>query len=144
MTTSIKNDNNTKIWIGNIDCKVSEYQLLKIAQTFGKIISYDFLYNVSEKGSRMPRGYAFVTYASKESAEKAIHQLDRKKVLNRELHVRYANASSKSKNGVPGTSQSLPSILCAGGSKTSKESDREAKIRQLEAKLKSLEDSNAS
>jgi len=144
MTTLIKNNNNTKIWIGNIDCKVSEYQLLKIAQTFGKIISYDFLYNVSEKGSRMPRGYAFVTYASKESAEKAIHQLDRKKVLNRELHVRYANATSKSISGVPGTSQSLPSILCAGGSKTSKESDREAKIRQLEAKLKSLEDSNAS
>lgn len=144
MTTSIKNDNNTKIWIGNIDCKVSEYQLLKIAQTFGKILSYDFLYNVSEKGSRMPRGYAFVTYASKESAEKAIHQLDRKKVFNRELHVRYANASSKSKNGVSGASQSLPSILFAGGSKTSKESDREAKIRQLEAKLKSLEESNAS
>jgi len=143
MTTSIKNDNSTKIWIGNIDCKMSEYQLLKIAQTYGKIVSFDFLYNVSEKGSRMPRGYAFVTYASKESAEKAIHQLNRKKILNRELHVRYANAASKSKTGMS-TSQSLPSILCAGGSKTSKESDREAKIRQLEAKLKCLENSDAS
>jgi hypothetical protein len=44
-----------KIWIGNIDTKLTEYQLLKIAEKFGVISSYDFLYNINDKGNRFPR-----------------------------------------------------------------------------------------
>jgi RNA recognition motif-containing protein len=44
-----------KIWIGNIDTKLTEYQLLKIAEQFGVISSYDFLYNINDKGQRFPR-----------------------------------------------------------------------------------------
>jgi hypothetical protein len=44
-----------KIWIGNIDTKLTEYQLLKIAEKFGVISSYDFLYNINDRGLRFPR-----------------------------------------------------------------------------------------
>ena len=44
-----------KIWIGNIDTKLTEFQLLKIAEQFGAISSYDFLYNINDKGLRFPR-----------------------------------------------------------------------------------------
>ena len=76
--------NQCKIWIGNVDTKLTEYQLLKVAEQFGKIASYDFLYNVSENGHRTPRGYSFITYSSPDSAAAAVKQLHRKRILNRQ------------------------------------------------------------
>ena len=74
---------NVKIWIGNIDIKLTEFQLLKIVEKFGKIASYDFLYNINDRGGRTPRGYAFVTYKTAADAATAIQQLHKKKLLDR-------------------------------------------------------------
>ncbi len=74
----------SKLWVGNIDSKLSEYQLLKIFETYGKVAAYDFLYTMNtEKGSRSPRGYAFVTFESSVAANKAIQQLNNKKINGR-------------------------------------------------------------
>jgi len=148
----------TKLWIGNIDAKLSEYQLLKICEAFGKINAFNFLYTMNTKsngsasnhrvmssakvgsgGHRVPRGYAFVTYESSDAAKNAIQQLDKKKLNGRELQVRYANSTSSNSSNTD-TQSNLPSVLSAGSnSSTAAAHNKLEKIRQLEAKLKSLE-----
>jgi len=137
----------SKLWVGNIDSKLSEYQLLKIFETYGKVAAYDFLYTMNtEKGSRSPRGYAFVTFESSVAANKAIQQLNNKKINGRELQVRYANSTSTSTSSktVKTIETAVPAVLTAGNSaKSTTSADKLEKIRQLEAKLKNLEqDSN--
>ena len=82
--------NNTKIWIGNIDSKLSEYQLLKLIESAvsdsGQIDSFDFLYTMCAKGSRVPRGYAFVTVSTRAAAGLVIKQLN-KMVINGRVSI---------------------------------------------------------
>uniref|UniRef100_D6REF9 RNA binding motif protein 18 n=1 Tax=Mus musculus TaxID=10090 RepID=D6REF9_MOUSE len=39
-----------RLWIGNLDPKITEYHLLKLLQKFGKVKQFDFLFHKS--GSR--------------------------------------------------------------------------------------------
>lgn len=132
-----------KLWVGNIDSKLSEYQLLKLFEAFGKVTAFDFLYTMNtEKGSRTPRGYAFVTFESSDAAKRAIQQLNNKKINGRDLQVRYANSTSTpiSSKTVKTTETAVPAVLTAGNStKSTTSADKLEKIRQLEAKLKILE-----
>ncbi len=68
---------------------------MKIVQSFGSIASFDFLYGMNDRGGRIPRGYAFVTYKEASSAESAIKQLNRKKIMERVRHFILFNAISK-------------------------------------------------
>jgi len=147
---------DNKIWIGNIDAKLSEYQLLKICEAFGKIIAFNFLYSMNTKtnnhrgmssgrggvaiGShRVPRGYAFVTYECSKAAKDAIQQLNKKTLNGRELQVRYATSTSTSSSAIE-TQLNLPSVLSAGSNVSpAAAASKLDKIRQLEAKLKNLE-----
>jgi len=132
---------NVKIWIGNIDIKLTEFQLLKIVEKFGKIASYDFLYNINDRGGRTPRGYAFVTYETAADAATAIQQLHKKKLLNREVLVRYASAKGDPAQKI--TARLIPAALKAGTSSSSisslSDDEKQRKIRALEAKLKLME-----
>ncbi len=84
---SEKSDKNVKLWIGNLDTKLDEFQLLKILEQFGKISSFDFLYHLNDRGSRTPRGYAFVTYELVTSAMEAINVLHKKKILTKVIYL---------------------------------------------------------
>ena len=84
---SEKSDKNVKLWIGNLDTKLDEFQLLKILEQFGKISSFDFLYHLNDRGSRTPRGYAFVTYELVTSAMEAINVLHKKKILTKVIFL---------------------------------------------------------
>ena len=85
-----------KLWVGNIDSKLSEYQLLKLFEAFGKVTAFDFLYTMNtEKGSRTPRGYAFVTFESSDAAKKAIQQLNNKKINGRVGFLPFKNSYSE-------------------------------------------------
>jgi len=131
-----------KLWIGNLHRQVTEYQLLKICEKFGEVASFDFLYHITDSGHRTPRGYAFVTYADPKAAEMAVSHLHNKKVLDRELLVRYANPKSEAQVGI-NRSRPIPAALKVGGDKKSlSEKDKVDKIKALEAKLKSMESSS--
>ena len=82
---------HVKLWVGNLDSKLTEYQLLKILEKFGEVSSFDFLYTITETGKRHPRGYAFVTYTSAASAGAATKALNGVKVMSKEVVVRPAN-----------------------------------------------------
>jgi len=130
---------NVKIWIGNLDTKLTEFQLLKIVEKFGKISSYDFLYNINDRGGRSPRGYAFVTFESAESAADAIQNLHKKKILTREILVRYATAKSDPTQRIQ--EKLIPAALKAGSKRELSDKEKQKKIRELEAKLKIMEGS---
>jgi len=132
---------NVKVWIGNIDTKLDEYQLLKIVEKFGRVCSFDFLYHINDRGGRTPRGYAFVTFQSGKSAADAIQHLHKKKILTKELLVRYA--SSKTDYSQRIADKPIPAALTAGKSSQLSAAEKQRKIRELEAKLKTMQKSGS-
>ena len=55
---------SSTVWLGNISPNSTEYQVLKLAETIGKVVKFDFMYHDGQAGT-LPRGYAFVTYSGK-------------------------------------------------------------------------------
>ena len=134
---------HVKLWVGNLPHKLTEYQLLKVLEKFGTVSQFDFLYNISETGKRTPRGYAFVTFSSQQSAENAIKSLNKTEVLGRDILVRLANPKTD-----PDYSSSnrkiIPAALKAGSKQSLTSSQKVDKIKQLEEKLKRMEKSTTS
>lgn len=56
----------TKLYIGNLDFRITEATLIKMFSPFGKIISEDFLWHTRGPKRGEPRGFAFIEYSSKE------------------------------------------------------------------------------
>lgn len=127
---------HVKLWFGNLDTKLTEYQLLKICEKFGEVSTFDFLYTITESGKRHPRGYAFVTYTTAAAAEAAIQALHGRKVLARELVVRLANPKT---DHARVASRPIPAALKAGGGTSLTEGEKAARIAALEAKLAGME-----
>ena len=71
------------------------HNLLKLVQKHGTIEKFDLLFHRSGPLAGQPRGYAFVTYSSKEDAAKAKDALDGKMVGSKRVVVRWANNVSK-------------------------------------------------
>ena len=132
--TSLK----STIWIGNIDQKATEGQILKLVQPYGQVLKFDFIYQTSlENNERIPRGYCFVTYDNYVSADSALRGLNGLKVHNKTLKVQISSSSAGSSS-----KKSLPPSLSAGSSKSNKSTkntNQDSKIKALEAKLKALE-----
>ncbi|XP_066189037.1 probable RNA-binding protein 18 isoform X2 [Sylvia atricapilla] len=55
-----------RLWIGNLDPKITEYHLLKLLQKFGKVKQFDFLFHKSGALEGQPRGYCFVNFETKQ------------------------------------------------------------------------------
>ena len=70
------------------------YKFLKMVEKFGTLAEFDFLYQktgVDGRGVGVPRGYAFVTYQTAESAQSAQRTLDGLDVAGRKLAVKWAH-----------------------------------------------------
>ncbi|XP_071527958.1 probable RNA-binding protein 18 isoform X2 [Panulirus ornatus] len=127
-----------RLWVGNLDSRLREYQLLKMVENFGPLVEFDFLYHRSGPQAGQPRGYAFVTFRSSQSAQTAMKVLDGKIILGRRMAVKWAHAQDESvyeRN----KEKPAPPILSGGKGETSKVSQK-SKIAALEAKLKLLEE----
>ena len=127
------------IWIGNIDTKSTEAQILKLVKPFGKVLKFDFIYTLKDN-ERVPRGYAFVTYDNYVSADKAIRGLSGLRVLSKTLKVQPASSNNTNVSNSTSNTKTLPATLSASlGSKTSDSSSKVSKIKALEAQLKALD-----
>lgn len=127
-----------KLWVGNLPHKLTEYQLLKILEKFGTVSQFDFLYNINDAGKRCPRGYAFATFSSQSSAEKAIKDLNKTNIMGREVIVRLANP--KTDVGYSNSNRKIiPAALKAGSKQSLSSTEKQNKIKELEEKLKRLE-----
>ncbi|XP_053196395.1 probable RNA-binding protein 18 isoform X4 [Scomber japonicus] len=91
MSESAAHEGN-RLWIGNIDPKITEYHLVKLLEKFGNVKQFDFLFHKSGPMEGQPRGYCFVNFNTREEAERAIQCLNGKLALSKKLVVRWAHA----------------------------------------------------
>ncbi|XP_046902565.1 probable RNA-binding protein 18 isoform X3 [Hypomesus transpacificus] len=94
LSESVAHEGN-RLWIGNIDPKITEYHLVKLLERFGKVKQFDFLFHKAGPMEGQPRGYCFVNFHTKEEAERAIQCLNGKLALSKKLVVRWAHTQVK-------------------------------------------------
>ncbi|KZT50572.1 RNA-binding domain-containing protein [Calocera cornea HHB12733] len=80
-----------RLYVGNLHTSVDEYTLIKAFERFGKITSLDFLFHKVGPQKGKPRGYAFIEYANKDEALKAMITMHDKLVRGRNLVVTFAH-----------------------------------------------------
>ncbi|XP_010875979.1 probable RNA-binding protein 18 isoform X1 [Esox lucius] len=131
-----------RLWIGNIDPKITEYHLVKLLEKFGKVRQFDFLFHKSGPMEGQPRGYCFVNFHTKEEAERAIHCLNGKLALSKKLVVRWAHAQVKRFEGFRGDKNGPASLepSCSAELDLPTNLSTSAKIRAIEAKLQMMEE----
>ena len=146
LSESVSHDGN-RLWIGNLDPKITEYHLVKLLERFGQVQQFDFLFHKSGPMEGQPRGYCFVNFHSRPEAERAIRCLNGKLALSKRLVVRWAHAQRF--EGFRTEKNTMPSSLEPGGSGPADDGavssannhlSTSAKIRAIEAKLQMMED----
>ncbi|GAB1609047.1 probable RNA-binding protein 18 [Argonauta hians] len=130
-----------RLWIGNLDPRVTEFTLLKILQKFGNLLKFDLMYHKSGPDQGKHRGYCFATFENKEEAGYACQRLDGKLLLSKNLSVKLAH-SDKDQN-IPGLPLTVK-VIKEDGKLSNIDSNsglsRESKIRAIEAKLRAMEE----
>ncbi|XP_014210298.1 probable RNA-binding protein 18 [Copidosoma floridanum] len=137
----IKSNNieDRRLWIGNLDLRINEYQFLKLVQKYGNIEKFDLLFHRSGPQAGLPRGYAFVTYKTANDAENAMETLQNLKVGCKNIVVRYAHSVNEAELDKPKPKIEIPAL--AGAKKSDVRISRETAIQAIEAKLKMMKES---
>ena len=84
------------LYVGNLPYTVSESDLTALFAGFGRV---DEVRIIHDSASGRPKGYAFVTMASRAEADKAVHRLNGKDFRGRKLKV--SEARRKKEPGRP-------------------------------------------
>ena len=84
------------LYVGNLPFTVSDSDLMKLFAGFGRV---DEVRIIHDSASGRPKGYAFVTMASKAEADKAVHRLNGRDFRGRKLKV--SEARRKKERGRP-------------------------------------------
>ncbi|MGC9342279.1 MAG: RNA recognition motif domain-containing protein [Bacteroidales bacterium] len=75
------------IYVGNLDYRVNENDLIRIFEEFGKVDSAKI---ITDKFSGKSKGFGFVTMEDRDEAMKAIDKLDGSTYENRKIVVNEA------------------------------------------------------
>ena len=86
----------TNIYVGNISFQTTEDELHAAFAAFGGIERVSI---VTDRDTGQPRGFAFVEMAEKDSAEKAIAQLDGSDLQGRAIKVNEARPKASGGGG---------------------------------------------
>lgn len=76
-----------KLYVGNLSFNTSEEKLCELFTEAGKVDSVDM---ITDRETRLPKGFAFITMSNQAEAEKAIQMFNGKMVDNREIKVNIA------------------------------------------------------
>ncbi len=76
-----------KIFVGNLAWKASEENLKPLFEAYGKVVSIRI---ITDQYTGKSKGFGFVEMETAEGAEKAIHELNEKPFLERNLRVSLA------------------------------------------------------
>uniref|UniRef100_A0A3Q3GEL6 Probable RNA-binding protein 18 n=1 Tax=Labrus bergylta TaxID=56723 RepID=A0A3Q3GEL6_9LABR len=143
ISESAAHDGN-RLWIGNIDPKITEYHLVKLLEKFGNVKQFDFLFHKSGPLEGQPRGYCFVNFNTREEAERAIQCLNGKLALSKKLVVRWAHAQRfegfRNEKTMPPSLEPSCSGAAEEGAVAANHLSTSAKIRAIEAKLQMMEE----
>jgi cold-inducible RNA-binding protein len=92
---------STKLFVGNLDFKVTENDLQDTFAAYGAVVEANL---VTDRTTGRPRGFAFVTMSSPEEAQKAIEGMNGKDLGGRALNVNLARAREERSGGGGGRS----------------------------------------
>jgi RNA recognition motif-containing protein len=87
---------NSKLYVGNMSFKTSEADL---RDAFGKFGSVTDVYIANDRETGRPRGFAFVTMASPEEAQKAVEAMNGAQLDGRSLTVNEARPKEERTGG---------------------------------------------
>ena len=87
---------STKLFVGNLDFKVTENELQDAFAAHGTVVETNL---VTDRTTGRPRGFAFVTMSSPEEAQKAIDGLNGKELGGRALNVNVARPREERSGG---------------------------------------------
>jgi cold-inducible RNA-binding protein len=90
---------STKLFVGNLDFKVTENELHDAFAAHGTVVEANL---VSDRATGRPRGFAFVTMSSPEEAQAAIAALNGKDLGGRALNVNLARPREERPGGGEG------------------------------------------
>ncbi|CAG9783983.1 unnamed protein product [Diatraea saccharalis] len=124
-----------RLWIGNLDSRVNEYQLLKLVRVYGNIEKFDMLFHRSGPNAGQPRGFAFVTYKLRQDAVLAMNSLNGQLLGTKKICVKFAKTASED------VDKSKPElgIAALAGAKPELKLSKKTAIQSIEAKLKMME-----
>ncbi|XP_077233077.1 RNA-binding protein-like RNA recognition motif protein [Tasmannia lanceolata] len=133
----------TRLYVGNLDQRITESHLIKMFSPFGKIVSEDFLWHTRGPRCGEPRGFAFIQFSSREEAQLAKEKMDGRFACGRPLVVRLASEKYliETPNAPTAIGEAKKSMVssCPSG-----QMSRSAKIAAIKNKLKSMEEENPS
>ncbi len=87
---------STKLFVGNLDFKVTENDLQDAFAAYGTVVEANL---VTDRATGRPRGFAFVTMSSPEEAQKAIEGMNGKELGGRALNVNVARPREERSGG---------------------------------------------
>ena len=87
---------STKLFVGNLDFKVTENDLQDAFAAHGTVVEANL---VTDRATGRPRGFAFVTMSSPEEAQKAIEAMNGKELGGRALNVNIARPREERSGG---------------------------------------------
>ncbi|XP_068635687.1 uncharacterized protein [Aristolochia californica] len=133
----------TRLYVGNLDQRITESLMIKLFSPFGKIVQEDFLWHTRGPKRGEPRGYAFIQYSTREEALLAKEKMNGRLACGRPLVVRFASEkqlleTTSSPNAAKETKKSTSSVG------PSEHITRSAKIVAIKNKLKAMEEENCS
>ncbi|RDX66602.1 putative RNA-binding protein 18 [Mucuna pruriens] len=155
---SIDDKGESRLYIGNLDLRITEAALLKMFSPYGKIISEDFLWHTHGPKRGEPRGFAFIQYSTKEQflisivkvrmqeAELAKEKMHGRLACGRLLVVRLAGEKcmlETTDNSAKAVGEGHKMHLTGGGGGGMGQTSRSAKIAAIKNKLKSLEEESS-
>ncbi|KAL5142317.1 putative RNA-binding protein 18 [Glycine soja] len=136
----------SRLYIGNLDLRITEAALLKMFSPYGKIISEDFLWHTRGPKRGEPRGFAFIQYSTKEEAELAKEKMHGRLACGRPLVVRLAGDKCMLEtvdSSTKAAGEGHKMHLTGGGGGAMGQTSRSAKIAAIKNKLKSLEEESS-
>ena len=90
---------STKLFVGNLDFKVTENDLQDAFAAHGTVVEANL---VTDRTTGRPRGFAFVTMNSPEEAQKAVDALNGKELGGRAVNVNVARPREERSGGGAG------------------------------------------
>ncbi|KAI0488245.1 hypothetical protein KFK09_028072 [Dendrobium nobile] len=135
----------SRLYVGNLDQRITEANVIKMFSPFGKIISEDFLWHTRGPKKGEPRGYVFIQYSSKEEAQLAKTEMNGRLAYGRPLVVRFASEKylMDAKDPAKAIFDLRKPCSSSSGGGTGQMS-RSAKIAAIKNKLKALEQEGCS
>ncbi|KAL6008743.1 hypothetical protein ACLOJK_021969 [Asimina triloba] len=133
----------TRLYVGNLDLRITESHLINMFSPFGKIVAEDFLWHTRGPKRGEPRGFAFIQFSTKEEAKLAKERMNGRLAFGRPLVVRLAAEKYliEAANPPQAVGDSGKSTVTSG---SSGQMSRSAKITAIKNKLKALEEESSS